>query len=177
MLSGALHLSESERAPAGRQLRRSDQRRLHRPVLLPAAVPHEQETQIRGTQGQRHWHTWSRSCDWSCDWNLSSHWLQVEGFAVHCGFSADGSVLVSGSSAGSVHFYDYQSSRSLKTLDAHEHACVCAALHPVIPAVTATCDWTGEIKIWTWSFISFIITWRESFPFNDWIWSWMKYFC
>ncbi|XP_048048018.1 WD repeat-containing protein 25 [Megalobrama amblycephala] len=74
---------------------------------------------------------------------------KVEGFAVHCGFSADGSVLVSGSSTGSVHFYDYQSSRSLKTLDAHEHACVCAALHPVIPAVTATCDWTGEIKIWT----------------------------
>ncbi|XP_056092709.1 WD repeat-containing protein 25 [Rhinichthys klamathensis goyatoka] len=74
---------------------------------------------------------------------------KVEGFAVHCGFSADGSVLVSGSSTGSVHFYDYQSSRSLKTLDAHEHACVCAALHPVLPAVTATCDWTGEIKIWT----------------------------
>ncbi|XP_067310930.1 WD repeat-containing protein 25 [Pseudorasbora parva] len=74
---------------------------------------------------------------------------KVEGFAVHCGFSADGSVLVSGSSTGSVHFYDYQSSRPLKTLEAHEHACVCSALHPVLPAVTATCDWTGEIKIWT----------------------------
>ncbi|XP_067223203.1 WD repeat-containing protein 25 isoform X2 [Chanodichthys erythropterus] len=80
---------------------------------------------------------------------LSNQIFHVEGFAVHCGFSADGSVLVSGSSTGSVHFYDYQSSQSLKTLDAHEHACVCAALHPVIPAVTATCDWTGEIKIWT----------------------------
>ncbi|XP_042599231.1 WD repeat-containing protein 25 isoform X2 [Cyprinus carpio] len=74
---------------------------------------------------------------------------KVEGFAVHCGFSADGSVLVSGSSTGSVHFYDFQSSRTLSTLHAHQHACVCAALHPIIPAVMATCDWTGEIKIWS----------------------------
>ncbi|KAF4101802.1 WD repeat-containing protein 25 [Onychostoma macrolepis] len=74
---------------------------------------------------------------------------KVEGFAVHCGFSADGSVLVSGSSTGSVHFYDFQSSRILSTLHAHEHACVCAALHPIIPALTATADWTGEIKLWS----------------------------
>ncbi|KAK2879255.1 hypothetical protein QQF64_010575 [Cirrhinus molitorella] len=74
---------------------------------------------------------------------------KVEGFAVHCGFSADGSVLVCGSSTGSVHFYDFQSSRTLNTLHAHQHACVCATLHPVVPAVTATCDWTGEIKIWS----------------------------
>ncbi|XP_073683188.1 WD repeat-containing protein 25 [Garra rufa] len=74
---------------------------------------------------------------------------KVEGFPVHCGFSADGSVLVSGSSTGSVHFYDFQTSRTLNTLHAHQHACVCATLHPVIPAVTATSDWTGEIKIWS----------------------------
>ncbi|XP_056623737.1 WD repeat-containing protein 25 [Triplophysa dalaica] len=73
---------------------------------------------------------------------------KVEGFAVHCGFSADGSVLVSGSSTGSVHFYDSHSSRMLKTLHAHEHACVCAALHPLLPGVMASCDWGGEIKIW-----------------------------
>nr|XP_055027403.1 WD repeat-containing protein 25 isoform X1 [Misgurnus anguillicaudatus] len=73
---------------------------------------------------------------------------KVEGFAVHCGFSTDGSVLVSGSSTGSVHFYDFQSSRTLKTLQAHDHACVCAALHPVLPGAMATCDWEGEIKIW-----------------------------
>ncbi|XP_026096026.1 WD repeat-containing protein 25-like [Carassius auratus] len=74
---------------------------------------------------------------------------KVEGFAVHCGFSADGSVLVSGSSTGSVHFYDFQSSRPLSTLHAHQHACVCAAMHPIMPGLTATCDWTGEIKIWS----------------------------
>ncbi|XP_043088263.1 WD repeat-containing protein 25 [Puntigrus tetrazona] len=74
---------------------------------------------------------------------------KVEGFAVHCGFSADGSVLVSGSSTGSVHFYDFQSSRTLSTLQAHQHACVCAAMHPIIPGLTATADWTGEMKIWS----------------------------
>ncbi|XP_052009456.1 WD repeat-containing protein 25 [Xyrauchen texanus] len=73
---------------------------------------------------------------------------EVEGFAVHCGFSADGRVLVSGSSTGSVHFYDFQSSRPLNTLQAHEHACICAALHPVLPAAMASCDWSGQIKIW-----------------------------
>ncbi len=65
---------------------------------------------------------------------------------MHCGFSADGSVLVSGSSTGSVHFYDFQSSRTLSTLHAHRHACVCAALHPIIPALTATADWTERSR-------------------------------
>lgn len=74
---------------------------------------------------------------------------KVEGFAVHCGFSADGSVVASGSSTGSVHFYDYQSSRTLKTLQAHEHACVCVEMHPIIPGVAATADWTGQINLWT----------------------------
>ncbi|XP_053365284.1 WD repeat-containing protein 25 isoform X1 [Clarias gariepinus] len=73
---------------------------------------------------------------------------KVEGYAVQCEFSPDGTVLVTGSSTGSVHFYEFQSTQSLLTLHAHQQACVCASYHPVIPAMVATCDWGGEIKIW-----------------------------
>ncbi|XP_036398586.1 WD repeat-containing protein 25 [Megalops cyprinoides] len=73
---------------------------------------------------------------------------KVEGFAVGCEFSPDGTVLASGSATGSVHFYDYQSSRALRTLQAHQEACVGISLHPVLPAVAATCDWSGEVNVW-----------------------------
>lgn len=67
---------------------------------------------------------------------------------MRCGFSPDGSILATGSSTGSVHFYDQQSARTLHTLLAHQQACMCVSLHPVLPAVVATCDWGGEIRIW-----------------------------
>ncbi|XP_023684166.2 WD repeat-containing protein 25 isoform X1 [Paramormyrops kingsleyae] len=73
---------------------------------------------------------------------------RVEGYAVGCEFSADGTVLLSGSSSGSLHFYDQQSSRQLRLLHAHQQACVCASMHPVLPAVMASCDWGGELCIW-----------------------------
>ncbi|XP_006632457.2 WD repeat-containing protein 25 [Lepisosteus oculatus] len=73
---------------------------------------------------------------------------KVEGYAVGCEFSSDGLFLVTGSSSGTVHFYNYQSSRLIKTLSAHKQACVCVTFHPVMPAVAATCDWSGEINIW-----------------------------
>ncbi|XP_056152194.1 WD repeat-containing protein 25 isoform X2 [Lampris incognitus] len=73
---------------------------------------------------------------------------KVEGFAVQCEFSLDGSVLASGSSTGSAHFYDYQSAHTLHTLRAHSQPCLCVSQHPVLPSTAATCDWGGEIKIW-----------------------------
>ncbi|KAK1793449.1 hypothetical protein P4O66_011821 [Electrophorus voltai] len=73
---------------------------------------------------------------------------KVEGYAVQCELSPDGTMLVSGSSMGSVHFYDFQRTRSLSILHAHQQACLGVSFHPVLPAVFATCDWGGEIKIW-----------------------------
>ncbi|XP_030627458.1 WD repeat-containing protein 25 [Chanos chanos] len=73
---------------------------------------------------------------------------KVEGYAAQCEYSADGTVLVTGSSTGSVHYYDSQNTQTLHTLHAHQEACVGVSFHPVIPAVLATCDWGGEIKIW-----------------------------
>ncbi|XP_019743755.1 WD repeat-containing protein 25 [Hippocampus comes] len=73
---------------------------------------------------------------------------KVEGYAVRCEFSQDGTILVSGSSTGSAHFYDYQNGRPLRSLQAHSQPCLCVSQHPVLPAVSATCDWAGEIKVW-----------------------------
>ncbi|XP_068016229.1 WD repeat-containing protein 25 isoform X2 [Melanerpes formicivorus] len=73
---------------------------------------------------------------------------KVEGFAVGCEFSPDGTLLVTGSSDGKVFFYNYHTARIIRTLSAHKEACVSAVFHPVLPSLLATCDWAGEIKIW-----------------------------
>lgn len=73
---------------------------------------------------------------------------KVEGYAVQCEFSLDGTILASGSSTGSAHFYDYHNVRLLHTLHAHKQPCLCVSQHPVLPATAATCDWAGEIKVW-----------------------------
>lgn len=73
---------------------------------------------------------------------------KVEGFAVCCEFSPDGTLLVTGSSHGKVFFYNYHTARIIRTLSAHKEACVSAKFHPVLPSLLATCDWTGEIKVW-----------------------------
>ncbi|XP_035024245.2 WD repeat-containing protein 25 [Hippoglossus stenolepis] len=73
---------------------------------------------------------------------------KVEGYAVQCGFSQDGTILASGSATGCAHFYDYHNARALHTLRAHSQPCLCVSQHPVLPATAATCDWAGEIKVW-----------------------------
>uniref|UniRef100_A0A8C4VSF1 WD repeat domain 25 n=1 Tax=Gopherus evgoodei TaxID=1825980 RepID=A0A8C4VSF1_9SAUR len=73
---------------------------------------------------------------------------KVEGFAVGCEFSPDGTLLVTGSSEGKIFFYNYHTARIIHTLSAHDQACVSATFHPVLPSLLATCDWAGDIKIW-----------------------------
>ncbi|XP_026705302.1 WD repeat-containing protein 25 isoform X2 [Athene cunicularia] len=48
---------------------------------------------------------------------------KVEGFAVGCEFSPDGTLLVTGSSDGKVFFYNYHTARIIRTLSAHKEAC------------------------------------------------------
>ncbi|XP_057274923.1 WD repeat-containing protein 25 isoform X1 [Pezoporus wallicus] len=73
---------------------------------------------------------------------------KVEGFAVGCEFSPDGTLLATGSSDGKVFFYNYHTARIIRTLSAHKEACVSTIFHPVLPSLLATCDWAGEVKIW-----------------------------
>nr|XP_033807433.1 WD repeat-containing protein 25 isoform X1 [Geotrypetes seraphini]XP_033807434.1 WD repeat-containing protein 25 isoform X1 [Geotrypetes seraphini]XP_033807435.1 WD repeat-containing protein 25 isoform X1 [Geotrypetes seraphini]XP_033807436.1 WD repeat-containing protein 25 isoform X1 [Geotrypetes seraphini] len=73
---------------------------------------------------------------------------KVEGFAVGCEFSPDGSLLATGSSEGRVFLYNYNTSRVVRNFPAHNQACVNVSFHPVLPSLFATSDWSGEIKIW-----------------------------
>lgn len=73
---------------------------------------------------------------------------KVEGYAVGCKFSRDGTLIASGSADGTVCFYNYMNSKVVHTLPAHKQACTDVAFHPVHPSIIATCDWSGEIKLW-----------------------------
>ncbi|XP_078418503.1 WD repeat-containing protein 25 [Cetorhinus maximus] len=73
---------------------------------------------------------------------------KVEGYAVGCEFSPDGTLIATGSADGTVYFYNYLNSKLIHTLPAHEKACINVSFHPVHPSIIATCDWSGEIKVW-----------------------------
>ncbi|PKU44248.1 wd repeat-containing protein 25 [Limosa lapponica baueri] len=55
---------------------------------------------------------------------ISNQIFHVEGFAVGCEFSPDGTLLVTGSSDGKVFFYNYHTARIIRTLSAHKEACI-----------------------------------------------------
>jgi len=71
----------------------------------------------------------------------------VWGFPIKCNFSRSGRELASGSSDGSIYFFDYKSGRPLRKIEAFKEACTDVVYHPVIPNVIASCSWTGEISI------------------------------
>ncbi|XP_038632777.1 WD repeat-containing protein 25 [Scyliorhinus canicula] len=73
---------------------------------------------------------------------------KVEGYAVGCEFSPDGTLIATGSADGTVCFYNYLNSKLVYTLPAHKQACTNVSFHPVHPSILATCDWSGEIKVW-----------------------------
>lgn len=102
----------------------------------------------------------------------------VSGFPIKCSFSLDGEKLVSGSSDGSMYFYDYKSSKLVKKIKAHEQACIDIAVHPILTNVIASCSWNGEVSVFEWlnmiqyeavlrmekdcSAISYTWLWRQS---------------
>ncbi|XP_022992622.1 WD repeat-containing protein 25 [Cucurbita maxima] len=71
----------------------------------------------------------------------------VSGFPIKCDFSLDGKQIISGSSDGSIYFYDYKSSLLIHKLKASEQACTDVAIHPTLPNVIASCSWNGNICV------------------------------
>ncbi|XP_068110798.1 WD repeat-containing protein 25 [Hyperolius riggenbachi] len=73
---------------------------------------------------------------------------KVEGFAVGCEFSPDGSLIVTGSSEGAVYFYNYHTSKIIRSLPGDGNACVTVNYHPVLTSLLATAYWDGQIRVW-----------------------------
>ena len=71
----------------------------------------------------------------------------VWGFPIKCNFSPSGRELASGSSDGSIYFFDYKSARPLRKIEIFKEACTDVVYHPVIRNVIASCGWTGEISV------------------------------
>lgn len=71
----------------------------------------------------------------------------VSGFPIKCNFSLNGEKLASGSSDGSIYFYDYRSSKLVRKLKAYEEPCVDVAFHPIVPNVIASCSWNGDVSV------------------------------
>lgn len=72
---------------------------------------------------------------------------EVSGFPIRCNFSQDGELLVTGSADGYIYFYSYRSSKVLRRIQAHGHACTDVVYHPLIPSVVASCSWDGAVLI------------------------------
>lgn len=71
----------------------------------------------------------------------------VSGFPIKCSFSLDGEKLISGSSDGSIYFYNYRSSELVRKIKAYEQPCIDIAVHPILPNVIASCSWGGEVSV------------------------------
>ncbi|XVF04036.1 hypothetical protein REPUB_Repub05bG0046100 [Reevesia pubescens] len=71
----------------------------------------------------------------------------VSGFPIKCNFSLDGEKLVSGSSDGSIYFYNFRSSVLVKKIKAYDHACVDVVFHPILSNVIASCSWNGDVSV------------------------------
>ncbi|KAI3820551.1 hypothetical protein L1987_08099 [Smallanthus sonchifolius] len=71
----------------------------------------------------------------------------VSGFPIKCNFSPDGKKLATGSSDGSIYFYDTKTCHLIKKIKMYEQTCIDVAFHPIISNIIASCSWNGEILV------------------------------
>lgn len=71
----------------------------------------------------------------------------VSGFDVGFDLNPDGSVLCSASSEGKVHFYDYVTTKSKRTLTLTDSATLAVAWNQNFPFRLAISDWNGNIHV------------------------------
>ncbi|XP_071080291.1 WD repeat-containing protein 25-like [Haliotis cracherodii] len=69
------------------------------------------------------------------------------GYSIGFDVSRDGSLVVSGSSDGKIHFYDYQTGKLKKQVASGLDVCVDVMCHPVLASTAVCCSWDGGIRI------------------------------
>ncbi|CAG8545252.1 33301_t:CDS:2 [Gigaspora margarita] len=83
----------------------------------------------------------------------------VNGHPIRCNFSPEpdqGRFLASGDANGSIFFYEWSTSKIVKTIeDAHLGACVDVCWHPLLNGIVASCGWDGKVALWGVNTLSF----------------------
>ena len=74
--------------------------------------------------------------------------FQTSGYNVGFDVSGDGKLLMSGSSDGSICFYDYSTSRLIHKLK-DEGTTMDVQWHPVLNSTIAASSWNGVISVWS----------------------------
>ncbi|CAG8446843.1 5265_t:CDS:2 [Ambispora gerdemannii] len=76
----------------------------------------------------------------------------VNGHPIRCNFSLEpdnGRYLVSGDSNGAIFFYDWSTSKNIKSIEnAHQGPCTDVSWHPVLGGTVASCGWDGRVLVW-----------------------------
>lgn len=72
----------------------------------------------------------------------------VAGYACQITFSPDGRYIACGDGSGRAWFWDWKTSKLLKTLRCHDQVSIGCEWHPIEPSRVATCSWDGTIKYW-----------------------------
>jgi pre-mRNA-processing factor 17 len=70
------------------------------------------------------------------------------GYGIGVTLSPDGKWVASGTSDGSVVFWDWKSTHIFKKLQAHSQVTVGCVWHPIEPSKVFSCSWDGTIKLW-----------------------------
>jgi pre-mRNA-processing factor 17 len=70
------------------------------------------------------------------------------GYGVGVTLSPDGRWVGSGTSDGSLVFWDWKSTNIYKKMPAHSQVAVGVVWHPIEPSKVVSCSWDGTIKLW-----------------------------
>ncbi|OUS43392.1 hypothetical protein BE221DRAFT_194820 [Ostreococcus tauri] len=70
------------------------------------------------------------------------------GYACQPAFSTDDGTVVSGDGNGKLFFWDWKTSKIIKTIKAHDQVAIGVAWHPLKSSLVASCSWDKTIKLW-----------------------------